>query len=359
VYSRLSAPNSTRFESILSSLLRGNAVTYASGLAAFHALLVYYRPNVIAISGGYHGCHGVITILTKLYGLKTVDLYDEAAWDAVGLGKGDVVHVESPLNPTGEAVDLAYYAARAHERGAVLTVDATFGPPPLQDPFLQGADAVMHSGSKYFGGHSDMLCGVLVTQKKEVWEGLWKERMYIGGVMGNLEGWLGVRSLRTLEVRVLGQSRGCEELVKWIQGSLTNREEKVTDEIEAIRKVVLKVQHASLQTQALEDGWLKKQMPGGYGPVFSLYLKDPEIARRLPSKLHLFHHATSLGGVESLIEWRKMSDSGVDERLLRVSVGLENWEDLKKDLLNGFRDSYKGVHSAESAVMAEKVGNGA
>ena len=304
-------------------------------------MLVYIRPNIIAISDGYHGCHGVIAILTKLYGLKTVPLYDEAAWDAAGLGKGDVIHVETPLNPTGEATDLESFSRKARERGALLTVDATFGPPPLQDPFVQGADVIMHSGTKYFGGHSDMLCGVLVTQKKEMWSGLWKERMYLGGVMGNMEGWLGVRSMRTLDIRVRGQSGGCEKLVSWIQDCLSS--EEVTEDKEVIRRVVVKVQHASLQTEALEQGWLKKQMPGGFGPVFSLMLKEIEMARRLPSKLHLFHHATSLGGVESLIEWRKMSDSGVDGRLLRVSVGLENWKELKSDLLNGFREVYSDV----------------
>jgi cystathionine beta-lyase/cystathionine gamma-synthase len=307
-------------------------------------MLVYIRPNVIAISDGYHGCHGVIKILTKLYGLKTVPLYDEAAWDVVGLGKGDVIHVETPLNPTGEATDLESFARKAKERGAILTVDATFGPPPLQDPFVQGADVVMHSGTKYFGGHSDMLCGVLATQDKSFWEGLWKERMYLGGVMGNMEGWLGVRSMRTLEVRVRAQSSGCEQLVKWIQGSLEGVEG--TEDEEVIKRAVVKVQHASLQSDALEQGWLKKQMPGGFGPVFSLMLKEKEMARRLPSKLHLFHHATSLGGVESLIEWRKMSDSGVDDRLLRVSVGLENWEELKRDLLSGFREVYNDVHGS-------------
>jgi cystathionine beta-lyase/cystathionine gamma-synthase len=83
--------------------------------------------------------------------------------------------------------------------------------------------------------------------------------------------------------------------------------------------------------------WLKQQMPNGFGPVFSIYMKDNHLARILPSRLRLFHHATSLGGVESLIEWRRMSDADVDERLLRVSVGVESWEDLKDDLLEAFK----------------------
>lgn len=153
IYSRLSAPNTTRLEAALSSLLNGRALTYTSGLSAFHAMLVYLNPKRIAIGAGYHGCHGVISILTKLTGLEKIDLHNEAAWDAAGLGPGDIVHIETPLNPTGEATDLSHYAALAHARGAYLTVDATFAPPSLQDPFVHGADVVMHSGTKYVGGH--------------------------------------------------------------------------------------------------------------------------------------------------------------------------------------------------------------
>jgi cystathionine gamma-synthase len=333
VYSRLAAPNNVRFEAILSSLLHGHAITYSSGLSAFHAMLVFFRPKVIAISDGYHGCHGVIAILKKLYGLRAVSLWDEKEWDEAGLGEGDIVHVETPLNPTGEAINLAAFKEKAKKRGALLTVDSTFGPPGLQDPFVQGADCVMHSGTKYFGGHSDMLCGVLAVPegKKDWWEGLWKERMYLGSVMGNMEGWLGVRSLRTLELRVGRQSKNTDSIVKWLDDGLKGE----GPDAGVIGKVVDRIQHASLQKE--EMAWLSKQMPGGFGPVFAVWMKNKDLARKLPSKLELFHHATSLGGVESLIEWRRMSDQTVDERVMRISVGVENWEDLKQDLLSGFK----------------------
>ncbi|EON67254.1 hypothetical protein W97_06507 [Coniosporium apollinis CBS 100218] len=272
-----------------------------------------------------------------LHGLVAVDLHDEAAWDAAGLGRGDLVHVETPVNPTGEAVGLRRFAQLAHKRGAVLSVDATFAPPPLQDPFREGADIVMHSGSKYLGGHSDLLCGVLAVRSERVeegwWERLWRERLLLGAVMGSLEGWLGVRSLRTLELRVVRQSGNAEKLVGWLDGLLRGNGEG--EEGKLVRQVVARVRHASLQKG--EMGWLREQMPGGFGPVFAVYMTTSELAKRLPSKLKLFHHATSLGGVESLIEWRRMSDADVDERLLRVSVGVESWEDLREDLLQGFK----------------------
>lgn len=332
VYSRLSNPNTTRLETILQSLMGGNVLTYASGLAAFHAMVVYFRPNVIAIGDGYHGCHGIISILARLYGLKKVNLFEEKEWDEAGLGKGDIIHVETPVNPTGEAISLEYYRKRADERGAYLTCDATFAPPPLQDPFRYGVDVVMHSGTKYFGGHSDMLCGALTLKDEKWWKEMWNERLLLGGVMGSFEGWLGVRSLRTLELRIMAQSRNAERIVGWLNAAL--EDEGDGEEARVVKASVFKLQHASLQKS--EMGWIKKQMPNGYGPVFSVWMKSRGMARKLPSKLKLFHHATSLGGVESLIEWRKMSDMGIDDRVLRISVGVEGWEDLRNDLFRGF-----------------------
>ncbi|XXG94797.1 hypothetical protein Hte_001055 [Hypoxylon texense] len=347
VYSRDTAPNTTRLEAVLTSILHGPSLTYSSGLSAFHALLVFLNPKRVAIGGGYHGCHGVIHVLSKLTGLKTVDLLDPN-FDA-DLQPGDVVHVETPLNPTGEARDLASYAARAHARGCYLTVDATFAPPPLLDPFRWGADAVMHSGTKYFGGHSDMLCGVLAVRPEHAgtWiRGLREERLVLGSVMGSFEGWLGVRSLRTLEVRVRKQSADAAALVAWLEAA-RNEPGHVAGE------AVAEVRHASIQKT--EGGWLAEQMPHGFGPVFAAYMRDADLARRLPSKLRLFHHATSLGGVESLVEWRAMTDAGVDRRLLRFSVGLEGFEDLRDDLVQGF-EALRAERAARDAGAAAVAG---
>lgn len=348
VYSRDTAPNTTRMEAILSELLGGPALTYSSGLAAFHALMVLLNPRRVAIKDGYHGCHGVLALLGKLTGLQQVDLESEA--DLQTLQPGDVLHVETPLNPTGEARDLAHYAAVARARGCYLTVDATFAPPPLLAPFAWGADVVLHSGSKYFGGHSDLLCGVLVVNPAHTTPGaagakpvpatatgapdwiraLRDERLVLGAVMGGLESWLGVRSLRTLELRVLRQSASAGQLVAWLASQVGNTASPAG-------RVLERVQHASLQPEAADPhSWLRQQMPRGFGPVFSVLLKSPDFAKRLPSKLHLFHHATSLGGVESLIEWRAMTDRSVDKRLLRISIGVEDWEDLRADLQQGF-----------------------
>ena len=249
------------------------------------------------------------------------------------LHEGDLIALETPVNPTGIAFNIEEFAQKAHSRGAYLMVDSTFAPPNLQDPFEWGADLVMHSGSKYFGGHSDLLCGVLATKREDWARQLRTDRLFLGSVMGNMESWLGVRSLRTLEVRVQRQSHNATQLVSWLNKAL-NTPNPAPDTDEAVTQANVKaIYHASLQTEP----WIRQQLPNGFSPVFSISLTTEDRARHLPSKLSFLQHATSLGGVESLIEWRTMSDPTVDRGLLRISVGLENWEDLRNDLVGAFR----------------------
>ncbi|KAJ5109896.1 hypothetical protein N7532_002541 [Penicillium argentinense] len=333
VYSRYTAPNSNRLEVLLRSLFGGEVISYSTGLSSFLAMMVLINPKRVFIGDGYHGCHGVLDIVKRLTNVEKLELTDiEQA------GHGDVIHVETPLNPTGEARNLAYYRAKATEKGAYLTVDSTFAPPPLQNPLDFGADIVMHSGTKYVGGHSDMLCGFLVLhpdRAKGGWlKSLHKDRQYMGAVMGSFEGWLGIRSARTMHLRVTRQAQTAEKLVAWLQ-------EEISNAASPVGQVLERVQHASIQYEDLKDGWLRKQMPGGFGPVFSILAKNPDHARQLPSKMFVFQHATSLGGVESLMEWRAMSDAGCDPKLLRISCGIEEFEDLKHDVLQGLESLLK------------------
>ncbi|KAL2823267.1 pyridoxal phosphate-dependent transferase [Aspergillus cavernicola] len=329
VYSREFAPNATRFEAVLSSLLNGYAVSYSTGLAALHAALVLLNPRRVSIGDGYHGSHEVIAVISRLSGLQKLPL----DCPAEELGGGDVIVLETPVNPLGTAFSIKEYSEKAHSRGAYLIVDSTFAPPSLQDPFLWGADIVMHSGSKYFGGHSDLLCGVLATKRKDWQKKLFEDRLALGNTMGNMESWLGLRSLRTLEIRVQRASESSGKLVAWLHKAINTPTPDPTSDEHLIQTILQNIHHASLQ----DKPWLQQQMPNGFGPVFSIILHNKDFARMLPSKLALFQHATSLGGVESLIEWRALSDARVDRKLLRISVGLENWEDLKNDLLHGFK----------------------
>ncbi|KAB8275176.1 hypothetical protein BDV30DRAFT_225232 [Aspergillus minisclerotigenes] len=163
-----------------------------------------------------------VMLLILFAGVRKFDLSDLER-----LGPGDVVHVETPLNPTGEARNFAYYPAKAHERGVFLSVDATFAPPQWQDPLKFGADTFVHS--------------------KEGWaETLHAEHKALGHVIGSLEGWQGIRSVRTIHLRVMRQAETAR-LVQWHYEEMQNPN---TD--------------ASIQYEALKDDWLQKQMPGGF-----------------------------------------------------------------------------------------------
>lgn len=311
---------------MLSSILKGEALVYPSGLAAVNGYLCEVRPKRVAITGGYHGVWDVLEFHKKLRGIEIVGL-DETD----KLEKGDVIHLETPVNPAGEARNIATYAQLARERGAWLVVDATLGPPALQDPFAFGADIVIHSATKFIGGHSDMMSGVTAVAPRhpELAHELFEGRRVLGAVPGILETWLGLRSVRTLELRTKQQSKTATELVAWISEELSSGLES------DVSKVVSTVHHPSLQKEDME--WLKKQMPGGFGSIFQIVMKSEDYARRLPSKLRVYQHATSLGGVESLIEWRMMTDNLAAGDIIRISIGIESVEDLKKDLLNGFK----------------------
>jgi len=216
-------------------------------------------------------------------------------------------------------------------------VDSTFGPPPLQDPFKWGADIVMHSGTKYFGGHSDLLAGILVVKTKEEWYSLWSDRTFIGNVPGSLESWLLLRSLRTLHLRVPRQSTNATVLAQWLESVKRG-------EVEGIEKgVVSQVWHSSLQAE--KEGWVKKQMEGGWNACFSFMVGNVAHAEALIFALKIFVPATSLGGVESLIDHRIKSAPESDPRLLRVSVGVEDVEDLKEDLRRALLEVVKGAQS--------------
>ncbi|GAA5980404.1 hypothetical protein JCM10908_001643 [Rhodotorula pacifica] len=341
VYSRYTQPTLTRAERVLTSLIGQSTLVYPSGIAAFFAVLLHVRPDVIAISGGYHGCHTSIEVYRKMRGEEQVsllDLDDEYPGD-----KKVLVWVETPLNPTGESRSIAHYSRRAKEVNAVLGIDATFGPPPLQDPFAWGADLVMHSGTKYFAGHSDALVGTVSVRSKEEWHALWHNRTYVGSNIGSLDAWLLLRSLRTLEVRVRKQAETATKLAQWL-ASLARAEEGTN--LDGPGGVVEKVWHTCLQDDRAELLGEGKQMTSGPA-TFGFLLKKEAYAKHLPHNLECFIPATSLGGVESLIEQRLVSDPGADPRLIRLSVGLEDFEDLKADLIRGFNRVIKSERGAK------------
>lgn len=316
VYARETHPNSVRAQSVLSSILSGHAVVYNSGCSAFHALVFRVNPKRVFIDDAYGGVQAIVSLLQEKYGLKRykLDQIEEFA------EAGDLVHLETPLNPFGTCSDIGALAERVHKKGAILSVDSTLAPPPLQNAWKFGADVVMHSATKYLGGHSDLLAGVLVVKDIETQKALVKERIYLGTNLGNLESFLLLRSLRTFEMRILRQAENARKIVAFLD---ENRSK--------YPRILKRVYHSSLQPER----FVQKQLAGGHGAVFSIILATVDLAKKLPTKLEYFQHATSLGGVESLIEWRAMSDSEIDPCLVRLSVGCENVDDLINDLDKG------------------------
>ncbi|KAJ8523464.1 hypothetical protein ONZ45_g55 [Pleurotus djamor] len=323
MYSRYTQQVSTRAEHILSQV---NA-------------LVFFKPKRIAITGGYHGCHQTIAVYAKSRGVDIPIIDLDADFQS-----GDLCWLETPLNPTGESRDISYYADKAHVVGAKLLVDSTFGPPPLQYPFEFGADCILHSATKYFGGHSDMLGGILVVKTEAEWNTLHTDRTYLGNMMGSLEAWLLLRSLRTLHLRVPRQSETATKLAHWLKAAAVPAGRSV-DGIPG--GVIEQVWHSSFQGTDTRGFNPAQQMTGGWNATFSLILHHSEHAALLPHTVKYFVPATSLGGVESLMEQRVQSDPGADPRLIRISVGVEDLEDLKSDL----RQAFQVIHAREKSKL--------
>ena len=349
VYSRVDNVTRQRVEAVLGRLDGGTAVTYASGLAAATALIKAVRPRRVYSEAGYHGVKaafgywkeraeavgGSVEFITEDelrriaeqpdsdFQLSTLSLEPSASASssqssASGASAGrvlDLIWLESPNNPYATVADLDYFAAIARKTGAIVAVDATLSSPLGQQPLSHGCDVVMHATTKYLGGHSDLLGGALVCKDTALAETLWKERLIDGAVMGNLECWLLLRSLRTFSLRVKQQSA----TVRHVLAFLTQQQKHITV-----------VHHPSIPTHpsyAIAQRYLL--LPPA---TFAIELHDERSAKRFIGGLRLWREATSLGGVESLVDWRYQYDKAVSPGLVRLSVGVEEADDLIADL---------------------------
>ncbi len=251
--------------------------------------------------------------------LIEVDCSDVDALKAVAK-PANVLWIETPSNPYLKIVDIEACAEIASDIGASLVVDSTAATPVLSQPLDFGADIVMHSATKGINGHSDVLAGFLACRDagSDLWEAIKTDRNSAGAVMGSFEAWLLIRGMRTMPLRV---ERMCESAMK--VAKFLEQHEKV--------ETVLYPGLESDPGHALA----KKQMPGGFGGLLSFQVNGAGVeALTAIGKLKLFKRATSLGGVESLVEHRHTIENTVPENLLRLSVGIENADDLIADLGN-------------------------
>jgi cystathionine gamma-synthase len=306
-YSREDQPTRKRLETILGLLEHGIAVTYPSGQAAAAAILAQWKPQRIAIDRGYFGTHELIDAFAKC-GVGRIALTEP-------LARGDLVWLETPKNPGCELEDIAAHVSRAHAAGAQVVVDSTLATPVLQTPLGLGADIVLHSSSKFLSGHSDALGGAVVVRDEERAAALVREREISGAVPGVLETWLTLRSMRTLAVRIAQQSRTALAVATWLSEHVPH------------------VYYSGLSTHPQNE--LGRRQMRAAGGMLAFEVDDEKEAQALADSLTLFRRAVSLGGVESLIDWRHEFDPSCPGTLLRASIGLESADDLTVDLRQG------------------------
>ncbi|TNF91153.1 MAG: PLP-dependent transferase, partial [Gammaproteobacteria bacterium] len=239
---------------------------------------------------------------------------------AVQPGKTSVVWIETPVNPTWDVIDIAAAAEIAHAAGAILVVDATVSSPVTTRALDYGADIVFHSASKYLNGHSDVVGGILVTaQQDERWEDIKWVRTLTGGVLGPFEAWLLLRGMRTLSLRFERASQNALQIARHFENH--PRLEKVL--------------YPGLESHP-GHAIACRQMHNGFGGMLSLLVRGgADEARAVAANLNLILRSTSLGGVESLVEHRASIEgphSAVPQNLLRLSIGIENCQELIDDL---------------------------
>ena len=325
-YTRAGNPNRAALERAVAALEAGGveALAWSSGSAATLAAfeLVPAGSRIVCSSDCYHGTAKQLRTLLPARGVTT-EFVDTADIDAVARALAQptaMVWVETPSNPLLRISDLAAIAELAHARGALLACDNTFASPVLQRPFESGADLVMHSTTKYLGGHSDVLGGVLVVREAGVTlERLRDHQATAGAVPSPFDCWMVLRSLPTLPLRVRAQAANALAVARHLVG----------------HPAVSRVHYPGLEDHP-GHALAARQMQGGYGSVVSLQVRGgPEAAMAVAGRARVFTRATSLGGVESLIEHRASMEGPLTQTpqdLLRLSIGLEHADDLVADL---------------------------
>lgn len=325
-YIRGHSPTWAPAEALLARLEGGaEALLFSSGMAAATAAVMTLRPgdHLVMQDVLYWGLRGWAKSFCAEWGLELslVDCTDPTAVQvALRPGQTRLVWIETPGNLTWQVVDIVAVAALAHAAGARLAVDNTVATPMLTRPLALGADLVMHSATKYLNGHGDVMAGALVTARQdEAWTRIRAHRNQFGGILGPFEAWLLLRGMRTLAIRVRRQSETAALLAERMSGH------------PALEGVL----YPGLPSHP-GHAVARRQMDGGFGGMLSLLVAGGETAAiEVVKACRLILPATSLGGVESLIEHRATvegPDSPVPRNLLRLSIGLEHPDDLAADL---------------------------
>jgi cystathionine gamma-synthase len=330
VYGRADNPTLRQTEALVASLERASAaMLFGSGMSAAIAVFMALdrASHVIASASMYYGLKRWLSGIDRFgHSVSFVDTTDLAAVaDAITQRPPDLVWIETPSNPIWAITDIAAVSRLAHAAGAIVCVDSTVSTPVFTRPIEHGADIVMHSATKYLNGHSDVSAGALAAARPSaLWERITRFGAEQGVGLGAFDAWLLSRGLRTLDIRVRAQAANAARLA-----------ERLVD-----HPAVTRVFYPGLPDHP-GHAIAARQMSGGFGGMLSIQVKGgAEAALAVAGQVQLWQRATSLGGVESLIEHRaSMEGPGpfCPDDLLRLSVGIEHLEDLWADLNRALR----------------------
>lgn len=335
-YARSNNPTRGTLEDIIAKLEKGEVgIAFGSGLAAIDAVVKLLKAGdeILAVDDIYGGAFRLFSHIYEKYGITVnyVDTTDaENVFNAI-TANTKLIWLETPTNPTLKVSDIEAIAKIARAHSCLLCVDNTFASPALQQPLSLGADIVVHSATKYLGGHSDLIAGLVVAKEKELGEKIKFIQNASGAILAPFDSWLVIRGIETLHLRVQQHCHNAQAVAEWL---LTN-------------PAVDKVYYPGLTSHFNHE--IAKKQSNGFGGIVSFTLKDDteKAATVFVTNTNYFKLAESLGGVKSLlchpaqmthksIPAEKRKVVGVADSLIRLSVGLEEVQDLIADLEQAF-----------------------
>lgn len=332
-YSRTGNPTRFALEELIKDLEEGfKGFAFGSGMAAIHAVFTLFNTgdHVLLTDDVYGGTYRIFTKVLARLGIEStfVDTTDLEAIRQAIQPNTKAIYVETPTNPLLKVTDIRAVANVAHEHDLLFVVDNTFATPYWQNPIPLGADIVLHSATKYLGGHSDLVAGLVVVNNEKLAEDIHFIQNAVGGILGPQDAWLLIRGIKTLGLRMEAIERNAHEIVTFLSE----------------HPAVSKVYYPGLTTHPQHE--LSKKQTTGFGGIISFDVGSDEKAAALLKKLTYFTLAESLGAVESLISVparmthasipvERRAELGITPGLVRISVGIEDGEDLIDDLKQG------------------------
>jgi cysteine-S-conjugate beta-lyase len=355
-YARSGNPTRATLEALVAQLEGGSTgLAFGSGLAAIDAVLKLLQTGdeVIAVDDIYGGAFRLFEQVYRKFGIHVtyVDTTNlEAIFNAL-TPKTKLIWIETPTNPTLKISDIEAIAKLARSQGCLLCVDNTFASPALQKPLSLGADIVIHSGTKYLGGHSDLIAGLVVTKDAELGQKVKFFQNACGAILGPFDSWLLIRGIETLHLRIRQHGASAQAIAEFL----------------VQHPAVDKVYYPGLATHPGHD--IARKQAKGFGGIVSFSLKEDTEAAAISfvTSTGLFKLAESLGGIKSLISHpatmthktipsEKRKAAGVTDSLIRLSTGLEDTEDLVEDLRQAL-NKVSATATANSQQLAAAANN--